>query len=152
MKVAICILVLMLSNFAFAEEAQLGLILGSTSGLSGKYVFDGDEAIDGALAYASDGKYGISIHADYLNNKARQFTLRQLNPLNMYYGVGLRIMNIRTGTDSGKSRLGLRAPIGLSLKTVKPDLEIFGELAAVLDVTPSTDVTIEVGIGARVRF
>ena len=152
MKLFCFLFVLILSNYATANETQLGIILGSTTGLSFKYNLGSDRAVDGALSYSIDGKYGFSAHSDYLFNKARQFTLGELSPLSLYYGIGLRLLNILIGTDKGKARAGIRAPIGLYHQTNNPNLEFFGELVPILDLTPSTDVFIDVGFGVRIRF
>lgn len=152
MKLLCFLFVLIISNYATANETQLGVILGSTTGLSFKYDLGAARAIDGALSYSADGKYGFSAHSDYLFNKARQFTLEELSPLNLYYGLGVRLLDILKGTDKGKARVGIRAPIGLYHQTNNPNLEFFGELVPILDLTPSTDVFIDVGLGVRIRF
>lgn len=139
-------------NFASANEAQLGIILGSSSGLSGKYDLGGDRALDAALAYSTDSKYGNYFHMDYLFNRARQFPVGSISPAVLYYGLGVRIINIKTGVDNGKSKIGIRAPIGLHTQMSNPDLEFFGEIAPALDIAPSTDLFIDVGIGVRIRF
>lgn len=141
-----------LSNLAFANEAQFGVILGSTTGLSFKYDLGAGRAFDAALSWSNDSHYGSLFHADYLINQARQFAMGELSPNFLYYGIGLRLMNIRSGSDNGKTRLGIRAPIGIHHQISNPDLEFFGELVPTLDLTPSTDVDIDVGIGVRFRF
>lgn len=152
MKLLSCFLVLVFSNFAFANEAQVGLIFGSMAGISAKYDLGADRALDGALSYSTDSRYGTSFFIDYLVNRARRFSAGQLYPVNFYYGGGLRVMSIRSGRDSGQSRLGVRVPFGLHYQISNPDLEFFGEIAPVLDITPSTDVYFDVGIGLRIRF
>ncbi len=72
----------------------------------------------------------------------------------MYYGVGVRLLEYRRKDDDENHnlRVGVRLPIGIAYRTTNPDLEIFGELAAILDVAPRTDVTIDAGIGVRFIF
>ena len=141
---------------AIAEEAQLGIILGSTSGLSFKNELGNewgkDRAIDAALSYSIQGKYGLSFHADYLFNRVRQFSFNQLSPVYLYYGLGGRTLNIRNGTDEGASRLGVRGPVGLHYRTSGPDLEFFGEVVPIVDLTPSSEINLDVGLGVRVIF
>ncbi|AGH95962.1 hypothetical protein [Pseudobdellovibrio exovorus] len=148
----VSLLVLIFSTSAFAEEMQLGVILGSLTGISGKYRLDNGRAIDGALAYTFDGRKGMSIHADYLIDPARRLNAGELTPLNLYYGLGARVSDITDGSDRGKARVGIRAPIGINYLTTNPNLELFGELVPVLDLAPSTDVHLNAGIGARFRF
>lgn len=135
-----------------ANEAQIGIVLGSTAGLSGKYDLGGNRSIDGVLAYSTDSKYGNYFHIDYIFDKARNFAMGSVTPVYLYYGPGLRVVNIRTGEDNGKTKLGFRGPIGVNVQTKNPDLEIFGEVAPTVDLTPSTSVYLEVGIGIRFRF
>ena len=150
LKLFICFVFLAYSNFARANEAQLGLILGSITGISGKYDLGGNRAIDAALAYSVDGQYGIALHTDYLFNPAQVLTLGRITPVSLYYGVGIRLIEYRDRNRiNGNTRLGMRFPIGLFYRTSNPDLELFGELAPILDVTPRTDVYIDVGIGVR---
>lgn len=148
----LCLGIIIFSMPAVAEEMQLGVILGSLTGISGKYRLDSGRAIDGALAYTFDGRKGMSIHADYLIDPARRLNAGELTPLNLYYGLGARVSDITDGSDKGKARLGIRAPIGINYLTVNPNLELFGELVPVLDLAPSTDVHLNAGIGARFRF
>lgn len=155
MRSLVYFLILIASSFAFvcrANETQLGVIIGSISGLSAKYDLKNGRAVDGALSYSADGIYGLSFHTDYLINRTQQLSLGEIKPLNLYYGIGLRWIGIRTGVDQGKTKLGIRAPIGVNFQTSDPNLEIFAELAPVLDVAPSTNVYIDIGIGVRFRF
>ena len=154
MKLLICLTFLTFANLANANEAQLGVIIGSTTGLSAKYDLGGDRAIDGALSYSNESRYGMSLHADYLINKAHQFNVGNINPLNLYYGLGLRLLDIRDRTyyNNSASRIGIRGPIGIYYRTSEPKLEIFGEIAPTLDITPRTDVYFAVGLGVRFIF
>lgn len=154
MKLLICSLILVSSIFASANETQLGVIIGSTTGLSGKYDLGGDRAIDGALAYALDSRYGFALHADYLFNKARVFNVGNVSPLSLYYGLGLRFVEIRNRyyDETSSTRIGVRAPIGVHYRINDPSLELFAEIAPVLDVTPRSDVNFDVGLGVRFIF
>ena len=152
-KFLTCFAFLAFSNITLANEGQLGFILGSTTGLSGKYDLGGARAIDAALAYSLDGLYGLSFHADYLLNPARIISVDKISPLNLYYGVGIRLIEYRDRARlNGNTRLGVRVPIGLFYRTGDPALELFGELAPILDVTPRTDVYIDAGLGVRFIF
>ncbi len=153
MKLLLCLTILTTSFFASANEAQLGVILGSTTGLSAKYDLGGDRAIDGALAYSLSSRYGFAFHADYLFNKARQFNVGQA-PLSLYYGIGLRVEEIRHRyfNETSSTRIGVRAPIGIFYRVADPSLELFAEIVPVLDFAPSSDVSFDAGIGVRFVF
>lgn len=154
MKLLICLTFLTFATLANANEAQLGVILGSTTGLSAKYDLGGDRAIDGALSYSVESRYGMSLHADYLINNAHQFNVGDVNPLNLYYGIGVRLLDVRDREyyHNSATRIGIRGPIGILYRTHDPKLEIFGEIAPTLDVIPRTDVYFAVGLGVRFIF
>lgn len=133
-------------------ETQLGVIVGSLTGISAKQRLSSGNAIVGALAYSFDGRNGISLHGDYIIDPARTFNIGEVSPLNLYYGLGLRVSDIDNGSDRDKVRVGVRAPIGLNYVISNPDIEVFGELVPVLDVAPSTDVWLNAGLGVRFRF
>ncbi|MEQ1722998.1 MAG: hypothetical protein ABL930_07455 [Pseudobdellovibrio sp.] len=145
-------MMLLLPTVSFSQEVQLGVIVGSTTGLSGKYDLGNDRAIDAALAYKFDNVNGLSLHADYLFNRARTFNVGEVSPINFYYGLGARLINIIDGSDNGKTRLGVRVPFGIYYTVNNPNLELFGELVPVLDLAPRTDVYVDVGLGFRIRF
>lgn len=54
---------------------------------------------------------------------------------------------MRSGT-----RVGIRAPIGLAYLFPERSWEIFGEVAPILDFTPSTRVEFNAGFGIRYYF
>lgn len=152
MKLLIFSGLFLITVLASANDGQIGIVLGSTNGISGKVDIGGSRSIDGVLAYSTDSKYGNYFHIDYIVEKARHFAMGTVSPVYLYYGPGLRLVNIRTGEDSGKTKIGFRGPIGVNAQSSNPDLEFFGELAPSVDLTPSTSVYIDVGIGVRFRF
>lgn len=137
---------------AKADPLALGVIVGTQTGFSFKYNFSPNRAIDGGISYSSDNDYGTAVHADYLIDRARVFGVDEVSPINFYYGIGARASNIRRGSDDGKTLIGVRAPFGLQYSIVNPNLDFFGELAPVLEVTPRSDVVVDAGIGLRYRF
>lgn len=137
---------------AKADPLALGVIIGTQTGFSFKYNMSERRAIDGAISYSSDNDFGTAIHADYLFDRARVFSADRSGPIDFYYGLGLRASNIRRGSDDGKTLIGVRAPFGLQYSIVNPNLDFFGELVPVLEVTPRSDVVVDAGIGLRYRF
>jgi hypothetical protein len=154
MKLLLFTTILATSLFASANETQLGVILGSTTGLSAKYDLGGDRAIDGALAYSLNSRFGFAIHADYLFNKARQFNVENSNAISLYYGLGIRLEEIRNRyfNETSSTRVGVRAPIGVHYRISDPALEFFAEIVPVFDITPRSDVSFDAGIGVRFIF
>lgn len=153
MKKYILTLMILVSSCAVSAD-EVGIILGSATGLSAKFKLpQANRAIDLALAYKMNSTSSITIHGDYLIENARTFNLNAEHPFSMYYGLGLRLININSdGANKGKTSAGPRAPIGLEYKISNPDISFFGELAVAIDVIPSTLVEVLGGLGVRFRF
>lgn len=132
-------------------EAALGVVIGDPTGLSGRVALDGRHSLEGALAYSTGHYDGLHIHGTYLWDRARSFSTTE-GPIDLYYGLGVRLIAVNRGSQDGKIALGPRAPLGLLYNFNDPNVEIFGELSLALDLTPKTDVDLDVGIGVRIRF
>lgn len=139
-------------SYTNAENVSAGVVVGSLTGLSAKFELGQNKAINLAIATSVDSKYGTSVHMDYLFENVRQIKINMGSSLDFYYGLGAKIENIRTGTDRDKNRLGIRGPFGLNYSINNPNLDFFGEVAPVLDLSPRSDVYAELGFGIRYRF
>ncbi len=145
------ILVFAILLTATASYAQgkfgLGIMAGEPSGLSMKYKISGDNAIDGALGW-SFAKYGaLHIHADYLQNVAR---LSREVPF--YLGVGGRIKTNNTNKGENDSRFGIRVPVGIVYEPSTVPIDVFVEVVPLLDLTPSSDFSMNAAVGIRYYF
>jgi hypothetical protein len=134
----------------------LGVILGSPTGISGKYTFARDRAIDAALAWDMGDDDHLHFHSDYLWLRNREIHLDNV-ALDWYFGIGGRLVlldkdNRGRGDDDDEYKLGVRGPLGISYTFRDPRIELFGELALILNLIESTDVDIDGGIGARFHF
>jgi hypothetical protein len=137
-----------------SEMFGLGVILGDPSGLSGKMKWDAAHSVDMALAYSSGRRNGLQLHADYLWDRARTWGTTE-GPIDMYYGLGGRIItynNRHDNRDESLISIGPRGSIGVNFNINNPNLEFFGELAAILELAPSVGVDLDAGIGCRIRF
>jgi len=135
---------------AFAEN-EAGVMIGTASGFSGMLDLHANRGVDLGLAWNSDST--TYIYGDYLFNNARSYDLKgSATPMTLYYGLGARLMTIKGGKDDGKTSIGPRAPIGLHYNIINPDISFFGEIAPVLNLTPSGSVDITADIGVRIRF
>jgi hypothetical protein len=149
-SIALVLPVLILGSNAKAGH-EAGFVLGTASGFSGMLDLGGGNAIDLGLAYSSNSQFTVT--SDYLFTKARSWNLRNLSaPLTLYYGLGVRLLNIKSGKNDGKVAVGPRAPIGLHMEINNPNISLFAELAPVLDIVPESNVEITAGIGVRLRF
>lgn len=133
----------------------LGLILGSPTGISAKAYIAKGHAIDAALGVAFVNGNGFHIHADYLWHPLilahdEAFTL----PL--YIGIGGRMLfRGRDDKQGDKLHLGPRAPVGILFDFKTVPIDVFLEVALVIDVirTEGDDVVdINAGVGVRYYF
>jgi len=143
MKVILAILFTLLSQNSFSDEFQLGVVLGTPTGVSAKFGLENNRAIDMALAYSLADELGLEFHADYLIENAHSFATHSGSPFELYYGIGIRAVSIRRGEHADEDAFGPRAPIGLTYKIGKPRVEFFGELALAFDLVPRTNLDLE---------
>lgn len=153
MKIYLTLVILLFVQVALSrEELQLGVVLGAPTGISAKLSLGNNRAIDMAFANSLDKDLGLQLTADYLIDKARSYQIEAPNPLDLYFGIGARIGLIEHGIHDGDLSIGPRTPIGVSYNFSNPNVQIFSELALVLNVIPYSDVDLEGAIGARYRF
>ena len=146
------VLILMLAAILFPGTAKaqdndfgLGIILGEPTGISFKKWTGSKTAIDGAVAWSFSGEDSLHLHADYLFHKFNLFKVEK-GKIPLYYGIGIRVR------AEGRTRVGVRFPIGISYIFEKAPLGIFLELAPLLDLVPDTDFRFNGAIGIRYYF
>jgi hypothetical protein len=120
-----------------------GIIVGEPTGLSFKNWLTSTTAIDGGIAWSFYKETTFHLHGDYLIHAFDVIHSRDSIPL--YYGVGGRFKAAR----NGNGRLGLRGVIGLDFFIHRTPLDIFIELAPIMDLTPATELTMNGGLGFR---
>ena len=139
------------STYASANDYSgkfgAGLILGEPTGVSLKYFFNETIAIDGGIGWSFDDETSLHLHSDILWHKFDLVTLSE-GQLPFYIGAGVRVKF----RDNAEDRIGLRLPIGVSYIFEDLPLDIFFEVAPVIDFTPSTRGGFTAGIGARWWF
>lgn len=129
----------------------LGGMIGDPTGISGKLELDDKTSVDGGLSYSLGGRSGVQLHADYLISKDSVIVAGD-SDLDLYYGIGLRMITLSSGDDKGKLSFGPRVPIGLTHELKDPSVEFFGEIAVIIDLAPSTAADLDLAVGARYRF
>ena len=123
----------------------LGILIGEPTGVSGKAWISHRNAIDAGVAWSFRHKGFIHLHADHLWHfpdiiqSSEQFTL--------YTGIGGRL-----GVGRGDGVFGVRIAGGLALWPSHAPIEIFLELAPILDLVPATELSANGGIGVRFFF
>jgi hypothetical protein len=135
------------SALAHDQNFGLGLVVGEPTGVSGKLWLSQTTAIDGGLAWSSAGDGDLHLQGDYLVHDFGLFEVDR-GALPVYYGIGGRIKF----NDEGRDRVGVRVPVGLAYIFESSRVDLFMEIAPILDLAPDTDVTANGGIGVRYFF
>ncbi len=134
----------------------LGIILGEPTGVSAKLYLSDDTAVDAAIGSAFVGR-GLHVHADFLwhpwllSANARSFVLP------VYLGVGGRILrHNRSNGNPDDSHLGVRGVGGVVFDFVHAPIDVFIEIAAVLDFRSGAGdhdgAALDINGGAGVRY
>jgi hypothetical protein len=138
------------------DEAGLGIIIGTPTGISGKLWNGSRRAMDAAIGWSMGDYESFYFHADYLFQDPKLFVVSE-GTMPFYFGIGGRLRQDHhrdVGNDShdNDTRLGVRMPLGLEYLFRDVPLNMFIEIALVLDLTPRTEADIDAGIGVRYRF
>jgi len=153
-------LVLLFSPVIASADFGLGLIIGSPTGISGKYTFSQKNAIDGAIAWDLGDDNDFYLHGDYLWLRNRDIHLDNV-ALDWFFGIGGRIVFIDhhhhhhhdwDDEHDDDYLLGVRAPIGIGYTFRDPRIEVFGEVALIMNLVESTGIDLDGGIGGRFHF
>ena len=150
LPLALLLIILLSSLSAAAEEKNfgLGIMVGEPTGLSANYFLSKDNSIDLAVGWNASGNNDFVLHADYLWYKNGFFQAGNAK-MPLYFGVGGRLV-LR---DNNSDKFGVRIPVGVSYRFPDPEfLELFGELAPVLDLAPSMKLDFNIGVGVRFYF
>lgn len=122
----------------------LGAIFGEPTGLSGKYWVSRQNAIDGGLAWSFRGDGFLHVHADYLWHFPDAIRSSERFPL--YVGIGGRIR------FDDPAAVGVRIPFGIAWWPSGAPLDVFLEVAPILDLAPATELEVNGSIGVRYFF
>lgn len=125
----------------------LGPLVGEPIGLGMKFWFSDKTAVDGGLGWAFEGRDGFQLHGDYLYHVLDLIHVDK-GQLPLYFGVGGRVKFV----DGGDNRAGVRFPVGLSYLFGDAPLEVFAEVAPIIDFAPNTRLQWNGGIGLRYYF
>ena len=125
----------------------LGVILGEPTGFSFKHWVGGTTAIDAGLAWSVNSD-NVHFHMTYLFHAFNWIKSTDSfgSRLNVYYGIGGRVRADK------RSRAGARGVMGLVYFVKGAPLDVFLEVAPVMDVAPETDLDFNAGLGIRYFF
>jgi hypothetical protein len=125
----------------------VGVIIGDPTGLSMKYWLSEETAVDMAAAWSFQDDGYFDLHSDFLFHKFDLIPVDK-GELPLYFGVGGRI----DVPGHGDTRLGVRIPVGLAYEFGDAPVEVFAEVAPIVDVVPATQLRWNGGIGVRFYF
>jgi hypothetical protein len=125
----------------------VGVILGEPTGFSAKAWLSDTTAIDAGAAWSFSSHDAFQLHGDFLWHNFDLFQVGHTD-LPLYFGLGARAKF----EEHHDTRVGIRAPVGLAYLFPNTSLEIFGEVAPILDFTPSTSIEFNAGFGIRYYF
>ncbi len=125
----------------------LGVMIGEPTGVSFKHWFSRKNAFDAGFAWSFAGRGDeLHVHADYLWHTPLSSSDEAVRRTDFYIGVGGRV---RFENDA---RAGVRVPLGFSHFIKDTPLDVFFEVAPIMDLAPETDMSVNGGLGLRYYF
>jgi hypothetical protein len=123
------------------------------------YLGETGHAIDAAVGFAFVSSSGIHAHADYLWHPL-VLTSDPSFTLPLHVGVGVRVLDHDRGRDGDDDlHLALRAPVGITFDFTQVPLDVFLEVALLLDFhgghgndDDHLGLDLNAGVGVRYSF
>jgi hypothetical protein len=112
-----------------------------------KYWLSRETAVDVGLAWSFEDEKSFHLHGDYLFH-IFDLVLVDYGELPLYVGVGGRVKV----PDHGDTRAGVRLPVGVAYEFPDAPVELFAEVAPIVDLTPATQLRWNGGVGVRFYF
>lgn len=125
----------------------VGVVVGEPTGISVKAWVARNSAICGAAGWSLTGEKHFNINVDYIFHNFELIKFEK-GTLPFYYGFGVRV---KTKEDE-KTRVGIRIPVGVDYFIPNTPLDIFFELAPILDIIQETEMYLNGGLGIRFFF
>lgn len=135
------------SNSDMSGRFGVGVLFGEPTGLSAKYFFNDTIAVDGGIGWAFHHHTDFHLHSDVLWHDFDLIPVPE-GKLPLYFGVGARFK----AADHADDRFGIRVPVGVSYLFECLPIDVFAEIAPVLDLAPSTRGGLTAGVGVRWWF
>jgi hypothetical protein len=127
------------------KDFGLGIIAGEPTGVSAKLWVASRTAFDLGVAWSFRHSGFFHLHADYLWHFPGEF--ESAERLTLYAGIGGRF-----GARRDDALLGVRIVGGLAFWPRNAPIDVFVEVAPVMDLVPATELTANGGIGIRFFF
>ena len=129
-----------------ADAIGLGFVVGEPTGLSFKQWMTTRSALAAAAAWSFEDESAFHAHVDYLIHRPGLAGADEGKVL-FYIGIGGRLK-----AEEEDSRVGVRIPMGIDYVFAGTPLDIFFEVAPLVDLAPGTDFRVNGGIGLRYYF
>ena len=133
-------------SFAQSNGFGLGILLGQPTAITAKYWTSGSTAFDFGAGYSFEKYSRMHLHADYLFHTKNVFNTTE--NISLYYGPGARLKIF----ENAGSRLGIRFDVGIVWIPRNSPVDVFVEIAPLLDIIPETAFSLNGGIGVRYFF
>ena len=119
-------------KFVANKTFGLGLMIGAPTALSGKWFYGSSTAFDFGIGVYRRwrDRDGLHFHFDHLWHPV-SIASNSSFELPLYLGLGARVLDF---DDGGGNALGLRAPVGVAFDFNNVPLDIFIEVALVVDI------------------
>lgn len=133
----------------------IGIVAGDPTGLCLKNWLSQKSALELAAAWSFEGDGGFFLAGDYV---LHSFDIADsgsgLDGLMFTYGLGgkLYFRDENENDEDGDVVLGVRIPLGLCYPFEGAPVDMFVQLAPVMDIVPDTELGLNGGIGARLYF
>lgn len=145
LMVAAVLLGLWASSGQAAPPLGAGIMVGEPSGGTLKLWVDRDEAWVFGLGVSTMNDPSIQGQVDYVLHIYEITQAVGLSKTPVYAGLGFRL----NGPEDGSVEAGIRLPVGLARFFDRENVEIFAEVAPVLNLTPDFKGDINFAVGIR---
>lgn len=144
---ATAILIVVVTALASAQDRGfgLGLILGEPTGLSAKAWVSSNNALDFGAAWSFRHKGFFHLHGDYLWHW--RHAIQSSEEFVPYAGIGARV-----AAGRGEGIFGVRFVGGLAWWPHGAPIDVFVEVAPILDLVETTALSGNGGVGVRFYF
>ena len=130
-----------------SRPTGLGMMIGEPTGISFKHWVSRRNAFDAGFAWSFAGRGDeLHLHADYLWHTPLRSSDPAVRRTDFYIGIGGRA---RFENDA---RIGARVPLGLVHFIKDTPLDLFIEIAPIMDLAPETELSANGGLGLRNFF
>lgn len=151
--------IFILLNLSSAQHFGIGIIIGSPTGFTAKFIMTQRSAIAANIGWSLGDNPKLHLTCDYqfLFPTVLRWTddmsgeQREIKNLTPYIGIGGRFrFKEDESTNDTELNIGLR--LGGGAEYMVSRFGIFLEIYPVVNIFPSTDFDIEGGLGARIYF